>query len=78
MRVQPVPRARTRKANYRHSAYCGSIYGGIRALAQGYSHDVTQFNNLDGLLDGFTFVVLHIHRLKVELVRQRPLKVSGP
>ena len=68
------------------NANWGSTCGGISALARGYSHGVALFQNLDGLLDSFTFFVSQNrrsylvvwHRLTVELVRQGPLKVSGP
>ena len=56
----------------------GSIYGGLSALARGYSHGVTLFQHLAGLLDSFTFFVSPRYRLKVELMRQGRLKVSGP
>ena len=41
----------------RHSAYRRSTFGGISALALGYSHGVASFQNLDGLQDSFTFFV---------------------
>ena len=78
VRVRSAPRAGPRKGNFRHSVYWGSIYGGIGALARGYSHGVTLFQNFDGLLDSFTFFVSQSYRLTVELVRQGQLKVSGP
>ena len=51
----------------------GSIYGGISALARGYSHGVTFFQNLAGLQRNFTFFVSPRYRLTVELVRRGPL-----
>ena len=58
--------------------YSRLLYGGIGALARGCSHGVTLFQNFAGLLDSFTFFVSPRYRLTVELVRQGPLKVSGP
>ena len=55
-----------------------SIYDGLSVLARGYSHGVTLFENLAGLLDSFTFFVSSRHCLTVELMRQGPHKVLGP
>ena len=57
MRVRPAPRAGPRKPNFCHSSFWGSVHGGISTLARGYSHGVTFFQNLDGLLDNFTLFV---------------------
>ena len=72
-------------ANFRHSAYWSSNYGGISPLAQGYSPSVTSFQNLDGRLDSFAFFVLQSYRnhlvvwprLTAELVSQGSLGVCG-
>ena len=58
-----------------------SRYGGISAFAQGYSHGVTSFQNLEnGLLDSCSFFISQNyqnypvvwHRLTAELVNQEP------
>ena len=72
-------------ANFRYSAYWDAIYGGISALARGYSHGVTSFQNLYGLLDSFAFFVSHKyrnylvvwHRFTAELVSQGPIGAYG-
>ena len=83
VRERPVPRIRP-IANFRQSAYWGSICGDIRALVRGYLHGVTSFQNLDGLLDSFAFFAQNYrnylglwHGLTAGLVGQGPLGVCG-
>ena len=53
--------------NVCHSSCWGLIYGGISALARGFSHSVTLFESLNGLLDSFTFFVSQNYRVTGKL-----------